>query len=163
MLAISGSIEAARAGDFGKGFAVVSTDIRSLAKDSESNTEKINDTIEGMNAEISTVRDDWGSLLQKQDGEKERLDELVGEMDKIIDMLIELLDRYTGLKTVNDQNLQGLDSVLIGVSEIQKAVELSARNAQESRKASELIIETISHIGEGVEELAVMADELQQG
>ena len=163
MLAISGSIEAARAGEFGKGFAVVSADIRSLAKDSESNTEKINDTIEGMNAEISMVQDDWGSLLDGQGGEKRRLDTLVIEMDKIIDMLVELLDRYTGLKTINDQNLEGLDSVLIGVNEIQKAVELSAKNALESRKASELIIDTISHIGEGVEELAVMADELQQG
>jgi len=163
MLAISGSIEAARAGDFGKGFAVVSTDIRALAKDSESNTEKINDTIEGMNAEIAMVQGDWTSLLSDQDGEKRKLESLVNEIDKIIEMLVELLDRYTGLKAVNDQNLEGLDSVLIGVSEIQKAVELSARNAQESRKASELIIETISHIGEGVEELAVMADELQQG
>jgi methyl-accepting chemotaxis protein len=163
MLAISGSIEAARAGDFGKGFAVVSTDIRALAKDSESNTEKINDTIEGMNAEIAMVQGDWSSLLSDQEGEKRKLESLVNEIDKIIEMLVELLDRYTGLKAVNDQNLEGLDSVLIGVSEIQKAVELSARNAQESRKASELIIETISHIGEGVEELAVMADELQQG
>ncbi len=163
MLAISGSIEAARAGEFGKGFAVVSADIRSLAKDSESNTEKINDTIEGMNAEISMVQDDWGSLLDGQAGEKNRLDSLVIEIDKIIDMLVELLDRYTGLKSINDQNLEGLDSVLIGITEIQKAVELSAKNALESRKASELIIDTISHIGEGVEELAVMADELQQG
>lgn len=163
MLAISGSIEAARAGEFGKGFAVVSADIRSLAKDSESNTEKINDTIEGMNAEISMVQNDWGSLLDGQGGEKARLDSLVSEMDKIIDMLIELLDRYTGLKAINDQNLEGLDSVLIGITEIQKAVELSAKNALESRKASELIIDTITHIGEGVEELAVMADELQQG
>jgi methyl-accepting chemotaxis protein len=163
MLAISGSIEAARAGDFGKGFAVVSADIRNLAKDSESNTEKINDTIEGMNAEISMVQDDWSDLLSGQEGEKKRLDNLVSEMDKIIDMLIELLDRYSGLKVINDQNLEGLDSVLIGITEIQKAVELSATNAMESRKASELIIETITHIGEGVEELAVMADELQQG
>ena len=163
MLAISGSIEAARAGDFGKGFAVVSADIRSLAKDSESNTEKINDTIEGMNAEIGMVQDDWGNLLSGQGSEKKRLDELATEMDKIIDMLVELLDRYTGLKTINDQNLEGLESVLIGISEIQKAVELSAKNAMESKKASELIIDTISHVGEGVEELAVMADELQQG
>ncbi len=163
MLAISGSIEAARAGDFGKGFAVVSADIRNLAKDSESNTEKINDTIEGMNAEISMVQDDWADLLSGQEGEKKRLDNLVSEMDKIIDMLVELLDRYSGLKVINDQNLEGLDSVLIGITEIQKAVELSATNAMESRKASELIIETITHIGEGVEELAVMADELQQG
>ncbi len=163
MLAISGSIEAARAGDFGKGFAVVSADIRNLAKDSESNTDKINDTIESMNAEIDTVRTDWLKLLANQEMEKEQIGVLIGEIDKITTMLIDLLDRFTGLKSINDQNIEGLNQGLIGVSEIQKAVELSARNAMESRKASELIIDTVTHIGEGVEELAVMADELQQG
>ena len=163
MLAISGSIEAARAGDFGKGFAVVSADIRNLAKDSEANTEKINDTIELMNSEIDTVRVDWLSLLNNQKTDSESIEALISSIGKISDMLVDLLDRFTGLKTINDQNVEGMNQVLIGVSEIQKAVELSARNAMESRRASELIIETISHIGEGVEELAVMADELQQG
>jgi methyl-accepting chemotaxis protein len=163
MLAISGSIEAARAGDFGKGFAVVSADIRNLAKDSESNTDKINDIVESMNSEIDTVKTDWGNLLTSQASEQDAIDTLINDIVKITDLLVDLLDRYTGLKSVNDQNLEGMDQVLIGISEIQKAVELSARNAMESRKASELIIETVSHIGEGVEELAVMADELQQG
>lgn len=163
MLAISGSIEAARAGEFGKGFAVVSADIRNLAKDSESNTDKINDTIESMNAEIDTVRTDWLKLLANQEMEKEQIAVLIHEIDKITTMLIDLLDRFTGLKSINDQNIEGLNQGLIGVNEIQKAVELSARNAMESRKASELIIETVHHIGEGVEELAIMADELQQG
>jgi len=163
MLAISGSIEAARAGDFGKGFAVVSADIRNLAKDSESNTDKINDIVESMNSEIDTVKTDWGNLLSSQAAEQNSIDVLINDIVKITDLLVDLLDRYTGLKVVNDQNLEGMDQVLIGISEIQKAVELSARNAMESRKASELIIETVSHIGEGVEELAVMADELQQG
>ena len=163
MLAISGSIEAARAGDFGKGFAVVSSDIRNLAKDSESNTEKINDIVESMNSEIDTVKSDWTNLLDSQGSEQSNIDTLINDITKITDMLVDLLDRYTGLKTVNDQNLEGMNQVMIGISEVQKAVELSARNAMESRKASELIIETVSHIGEGVEELAVMADELQQG
>ncbi len=163
MLAISGSIEAARAGEFGKGFAVVSADIRNLAKDSESNTEKINDIVESMNSEIDTVKTDWTNLLDSQGSEQSNIDTLINDITKITDMLVDLLDRYTGLKTVNDQNLEGMNQVMIGISEVQKAVELSARNAMESRKASELIIETVSHIGEGVEELAVMADELQQG
>ena len=163
MLAISGSIEAARAGDFGKGFAVVSSDIRNLAKDSESNTEKINDIVESMNSEIDTVRNDWNNLLSSQSSEQAIIDSLINDITRITDMLVDLLDRYTGLKSVNDQNLEGMNQVMIGISEIQKAVELSARNAMESRKASELIIETVSHIGDGVEELAVMADELQQG
>ncbi len=163
MLAISGSIEAARAGDFGKGFAVVSADIRNLAKDSESNTEKINDIVESMNSEIDTVRSDWNNLLSSQGNEEALIDVLINDIIKITDMLVDLLDRYTGLKTINDQNIEGMNQVMIGINEIQKAVELSARNAMESRKASELIIETVSHISEGVEELAVMADELQQG
>jgi len=163
MLAISGSIEAARAGDFGKGFAVVSSDIRNLAKDSGTNTEKINDIVESMNSEINTVEYDWNSLLSTQNAEQDMLDGLISEISKIGDMLVDLLDRYAGLKTVNDQNLEGINQVTIGISEVQKAVELSARNAMESRKASELIIDTVSRIGEGVEELAVMADELQQG
>ncbi|MDO8453498.1 MAG: methyl-accepting chemotaxis protein [Sulfurimonas sp.] len=163
MLAISGSIEAARAGDFGKGFAVVSSDIRNLAKDSESNTEKINDIVESMNSEIDTVRSDWNNLLSSQSNEQALIDSLINDIGRITNMLVDLLDRYTGLKTVNDQNIEGMNQVIIGINEIQKAVELSARNAMESRKASELIIETVSHISEGVEELAVMADELQQG
>ncbi len=163
MLAISGSIEAARAGDFGKGFAVVSADIRSLAKDSEQNTDKINDIVESMNSEIDTVKSDWNELLNSQSREQKSIDSLINDITRITDMLVDLLDKYTGLKSVNDQNLEGMNQVMIGISEVQKAVELSARNAMESRKASELIIETVTHIGEGVEELAVMADELQQG
>jgi methyl-accepting chemotaxis protein len=163
MLAISGSIEAARAGDFGKGFAVVSADIRNLAKDSEQNTDKINDIVESMNSEIDTVRNDWNNLLSSQSREQKSIDSLINDISRITDMLVDLLDRYTGLKAVNDQNIEGMNQVMIGISEVQKAVELSARNAMESRKASELIIETVSHISEGVEELAVMADELQQG
>ena len=163
MLAISGSIEAARAGDFGKGFAVVSADIRNLAKDSESNTEKINDIVESMNSEIDTVKSDWNNLLTSQGNEESSINSLVDDIGIITDVLVDLLDKYTGLKAANDQNLEGMNQVMIGISEIQKAVELSARNASESRKASELIIDTVTHISEGVEELAVMADELQQG
>ncbi|MDH5464124.1 MAG: methyl-accepting chemotaxis protein [Thiovulaceae bacterium] len=163
MLAISGSIEAARAGEFGKGFAVVSSDIRNLAKDSESNTEKINDIVESMNMEVSTVNADWGSLLSGQKSEVSSIDRLINEIEKVIDSITEILDRFQGIKTVNGNNLEGLGQVQTAIIEIQKAVELTSRNAMESRKASDLIIDTIANISEGVEDLAAMADELQQG
>jgi methyl-accepting chemotaxis protein len=163
MLAISGSIEAARAGDFGKGFEVVSADIRNLAQDSEANTEKINDTIEGMNSEIESVSNDWTNLLKTQEGEKSVIDALVLEIDRITNMIADVVESYQNLKTMNDMDNEGLTAMLNGIEEIQKAIELSATNAAESRKASELIIETISNMSDGIEELAVLADELQQG
>jgi methyl-accepting chemotaxis protein len=163
MLAISGSIESARAGEFGKGFAVVSADIRTLAQDSETNTEKINDIVESMDNEIDNVYNDWNALLSGQDREKGYINNLITQVDGIINSLIDILDRYQTLKDTNSQNLEGLNSAASGISEIQKAIELAANNAQESRRASELIYETVSSMSESIEELAVMADELQQG
>lgn len=163
MLAISGSIESARAGEFGKGFAVVSSDIRNLAKDSESNTEKINDIVEAMNTEVTTVDKDWNDLLVGQQKETTSVDKLISEIEKVLEAIVEILDRFQGIKTINSSNTEGLNQVLIGIEEIQKAVDLSARNALESRKASDLIVDTIGNISDGVEDLAVMADELQQG
>ncbi len=161
MLAISGSIEAARAGEFGKGFAVVSADIRSLAQDSETNTEKINDIVAMMDTEIHSVDTDWKDLLEGQSEEKINMDKLIKEIDAIMLQIADILERYQGLKHMNEQNQEGLNQALGGIAEIQKAIELSASNAMESRKASELIIETIQNMAEGIEELAVMADELQ--
>lgn len=163
MLAISGSIEAARAGDFGKGFAVVSSDIRNLAKDSESNTEKINDIVESMNNEVNAINADWSSLLQGQEQEGTSIDQLLLEIEKVNDSIVDILDRFSGIKTMNSGNLEGLNQVQVGINEVQKAVDLSARNALESRKATDLIMATINNISEGVEDLAAMADELQQG
>ena len=45
MLAVSGSVEAARAGDFGKGFAVVSKNIRNLARDCGENAGRVKDIV----------------------------------------------------------------------------------------------------------------------
>ena len=134
-----------------------------ISEDSETNTEKINDIIELMNSEIENVSVDWGNLLDKQENEKANIDRLIKEVENITSELVEILDRYQGLKAINDQNLEGLGHAYGGIGEIQRAIELSATNAMESKKASELIIETIGNMAEGIEELAVMADELQQG
>ena len=58
MLAVSGSVEAARAGDLGKGFAVVSKDIRNLARDSGENAGRIKDTVRAIQDQIGTARKD---------------------------------------------------------------------------------------------------------
>jgi methyl-accepting chemotaxis protein len=55
MLAVNGSVEAARAGDFGKGFAVVSKDIRTLARDSGENAGRIKDTVRAIQDQIGAV------------------------------------------------------------------------------------------------------------
>jgi methyl-accepting chemotaxis protein len=159
MLAISGSIEAARVGDFGKGFAVVSADIRTLAQDSDTNIEKINDIVDIMNNEIDNATRNWNDLIEGQEKEKSNIDNLIHESERITLQLVDVLDRYQKLKNINDGNIDNLNLALQGIDEIQKAIELSATNTMEARKASELIIETIDHIAESIEELVSVANE----
>jgi len=163
MLAISGSIESARAGNFGKGFAVVSNDIRNLSKDLETNTDTICDIVESMNIEINTAQNHWLALLQGQNNENKNLDSVIIEIDTINEQLLDLLDEFQSLKTVNSKNIDNIKSVLTSTTEIQKAVEASVKNAIESKEVGELLAETILSITDGVEELAIIADELQQG
>ena len=72
MLAVSGSVEAARAGDLGKGFAVVSKDIRNLARDSGENAGRIKDTVRAIQDQIATVRKDLEQIVAAAEAENQK-------------------------------------------------------------------------------------------
>jgi len=58
MLAVSGAVEAARAGEAGSGFAVVSNDIRGLAREASESADRIKETVSGILEQIGSLRRD---------------------------------------------------------------------------------------------------------
>jgi len=162
-LAVSGNIEAARAGEYGKGFAVVSSDIRNLALDAGANIEKIADTMDTLDEEVSNILRNWGDAVIAQEREKTEIITVINELQAVLDIVNEISGKLIRLSELNDQNATALEEAKTGSEQIVTASAQAKSNAGESKSAADLIQDTVTRMNELVEELAVAADELQRG
>ncbi len=161
MLSVSGSIEAARAGDAGHGFALVSSDIRALARDASENIEGTREVVRLIQEQISSVRQDLHSTLAASEAElakgrmlADRLEAIEAEIAVIGSGSGEILaSAQTALRAVRDVQ-QGTQQIAAAAQEASSAAgEAASAARQQSRGAEDLAA--------AIEEIASLADEVQ--
>ncbi len=162
-LAVSGSIEAARAGEYGKGFAVVSGDIRNLAQDAGNNLEKIADIIDNINQKTTEVIFDWKTDEEMQNDEATILGNLVIDIEGVVEYTDEVSKMMHTISEKNSSNLTAMQEGAEGAKQVKESAQLSKNNSSEAKQAADMILKTVDEMGEVIEEVAVLADELQQG
>ncbi|MFT7131027.1 MAG: methyl-accepting chemotaxis protein [Gammaproteobacteria bacterium] len=96
LLALNAAIEAARAGEQGRGFAVVADEVRTLASRTQESTQEIQSVIEGLQ---SAAR----SAVSVMDESKMRANSSVGQAEKTGSSLHEITEKVT---TISDMNRQ---------------------------------------------------------
>ncbi|NPA11495.1 MAG: chemotaxis protein, partial [Epsilonproteobacteria bacterium] len=87
LLALNAAIEAARAGEHGRGFAVVADEVRKLAERSQRATNEISST-------ISLIKDASFSIISEIDNTiegSEKLINILNDIDKNISMIEEFV------------------------------------------------------------------------
>ncbi len=138
LLALNAAIEAARAGEAGKGFAVVASEIRNLAEESNKAAEEIRN-------EIKMLQDE----VQKTASEIESGATSIADLSKGTNTVVEIVASMTETFGKIKQNVQNIADV-IKSNEIEMA-EVSA-DAQERSKIFEEMVETLDSVSESMSE-----------
>ncbi len=106
LLALNAAIEAARAGEHGRGFAVVADEVRNLAEKTQKSLEEINLTISGIVESIHTI----STQMEHNAKEVYDLQTVSFDANTVIDKLIFVSDKNIRLSNHIAQQSQAIDS-----------------------------------------------------
>jgi methyl-accepting chemotaxis protein len=135
LLALNAAIEAARAGEQGRGFAVVADEVRKLAERTTQATKEIAQMIKTIQEETKKAVSAMKTGTDKVDAGVESAREAGAALEKIIHSADGVQDMVTHIATAATEQASATEQVNSNMEQIAKMVHQSSIGAQESARA----------------------------
>jgi len=146
LLALNAAIEAARAGEHGRGFAVVASEIRKLADGSVQATKEIAGHIGSTQAVISEVVGAMDRLTERVEESTGSTSSASGALQEIVSAVLAANQQIGAISSVTRAMSQNSYEVIRQIEEITKSVSLNLKATQSMTRQSDDVSKAFSDI-----------------
>lgn len=150
LLALNAAIEAARAGEAGKGFAVVADEVRKLAEMSKASADEIHMHLESFKKITDRALQEMASsTIDVQAGNK-AVQHIGVSLEKILYSVLEVNNKIQDDSAVIEEMSAGSEEVLATTEQMNAIAKHSVRGTKEVATASDLQVTMVSELNEVV-------------
>ncbi|MFP4280031.1 MAG: methyl-accepting chemotaxis protein [Halochromatium sp.] len=156
LLALNAAVEAARAGEQGKGFAVVADEVRKLAQRSAEEVKNTNELMKSAKDNAARIKDITAELETYLG--KAVAEEMVALFEETVNASTRVTQLMGEVATASDEQARGVEQINLAVSQMDKVTQISASNAEESSAASEELANQANQLKQIVADLRALID-----
>lgn len=136
LLAVNAAIEAAKAGEHGRGFTVVAQEIRNLADQSKRATLQVKEILNEVNKSVNNAVEATDDAAKRVEAGKV----LVMQSGEVIEMLAENIEEggevSLQISSSNHQQMAGMDQIVPAMENIKRASEQNVSGMQKAQSAT---------------------------
>jgi len=153
LLALNAAIEAARAGEHGRGFAVVADEVRKLAEESRKSTEEINEIVANVQEGTRRVIEAISAVAKNSEVGKEGIASALRMAEEISVSVEKISGMLADIKNSVRESMEKINSIAKGFEEVASTAEENAASSEETSAAIEEQTAAIQQITETIRKL----------